>query len=80
MIAYDLPAMLDFVLNATGQQKLFYVGHSQGCLVLFGLLAERPEYNDKIELFAAMAPVTTVTYMRSPIRYLAPFVENAGGR
>ncbi|KAL3207488.1 hypothetical protein MRX96_039652 [Rhipicephalus microplus] len=66
MISYDLPAMLDFVLNATGQQKLFYVGHSQGCLVLFGLLAERPEYNDKIELFAAMAPVTTVTYMRSP--------------
>ncbi|XP_054921068.2 lipase 3-like isoform X2 [Dermacentor andersoni] len=78
MIAYDLPAMLDFVLNETGQQKLFYVGHSQGCLILFGLLAERPEYNDKIELFTAMAPVTTVTYMRSPIRYLAPFVEDAG--
>lgn len=77
MIAYDLPAMLDFVLNETGQQKLFYVGHSQGCLILFGLLAERPEYNDKIELFAAMGPVTTVTYMRSPIRYLAPFVEDA---
>ncbi|XP_075540811.1 gastric triacylglycerol lipase-like isoform X2 [Dermacentor variabilis] len=78
MIAYDLPAMLDFVLNETAQQKLFYVGHSQGCLILFGLLAERPEYNDKIELFTAMAPVTTVTYMRSPIRYLAPFVEDAG--
>lgn len=77
MIAYDLPAMLDHVLNETGRERLLYVGHSQGTLILFGLLAERPEYNDKIELFAAMGPVTTVTYMRSPIRYLAPFVENA---
>lgn len=77
MIEYDLPAMLDHVLNTTGRERLLFVGHSQGTLILFGLLAERPEYNDKIELFAAMGPVTTVTYMKSPIRYLAPFVEDA---
>ncbi|XP_077509467.1 gastric triacylglycerol lipase-like isoform X2 [Amblyomma americanum] len=78
MISYDLPAMLDFVLNKTGQEKLFFVGTSQGAMILFGLLADKPEYNEKIELFTAMGPVTTVTHMRSPIRYLAPFVENAG--
>lgn len=78
MIAYDLPAMLDFVLRKTGEEKLFFVGTSQGSMILFGLLADKPEYNEKIELFAAMGPVTTVTHMRSPIRYLAPFVENAG--
>ncbi|KAL3207490.1 hypothetical protein MRX96_039654 [Rhipicephalus microplus] len=78
MIKYDLPAMLDYVLNTTQQTKLIYVGHSQGTLVLFGLLSERPEYNKKIQLFNAMGPVTNVTFMTSPVRLLAPFAKDAG--
>ncbi|XP_037513150.1 lysosomal acid lipase/cholesteryl ester hydrolase [Rhipicephalus sanguineus] len=78
MIKYDLPAMLDYVLNTTQQTKLFYVGHSQGTLILFALLSERPEYNKKIQLFSAMGPVTNVTYMTSPVRLLAPFAKDAG--
>lgn len=27
---YDLPAMVDFILRQTGQEKLFYIGHAQG--------------------------------------------------
>ncbi|XP_061713891.1 lysosomal acid lipase/cholesteryl ester hydrolase-like [Cydia pomonella] len=27
---YDLPAMIDHVLNMTGKERLYYVGHSQG--------------------------------------------------
>ena len=45
---YDLPAMLDYVLNCTKTEKLFYVGHSQGTTSLLVLLSSRPEYNDKI--------------------------------
>lgn len=77
MIAYDLPAMLDYVLNTTQQTKLYYVGHSQGTLILFGLLSEKPEYNKKIQLFSALGPVTNVTYMKSPVRLLAPFARDA---
>lgn len=72
MIALDLPAMIDYVLEATDRRSLFYVGHSQGTQILFGLLSERPEYNRKIRLFCALAPVTTVTYMTSPLRIFAP--------
>lgn len=77
MIAYDLPAMLDYVLNTTQQTKLYYVGHSQGTLILFALLSEKPEYNKKIQLFSALGPVTNVTYMTSPVRLLAPFARDA---
>lgn len=77
MIAFDLPAMLDYALSMTQQEKLFYVGHSQGTLMLFALLSERPEYNSKIQLFSALGPVTTVTYMTSPVRLLAPFAKDA---
>lgn len=77
MITYDLPAMLDYVLNTTQQTRLFYVGHSQGTLILFALLSERPEYNDKIQLFSALGPVANVTHMTSPVRLLAPFTKDA---
>ncbi|CAN7976363.1 unnamed protein product, partial [Ixodes persulcatus] len=44
----DLPAMLDFVLNKTRQERLHYVGWSQGALMMFALLSERPDYNQKV--------------------------------
>ncbi|XP_064490284.1 gastric triacylglycerol lipase-like [Ornithodoros turicata] len=76
MIEYDLPAMLDFILKVTGAPKLQYVGHSQGTLMLFGLLSEQPQYNEKIKLFSALGPVSTVTYTISPIRLLAPWSKD----
>ncbi|XP_064488561.1 gastric triacylglycerol lipase-like [Ornithodoros turicata] len=75
MIEYDLPATLAFVLKVAGANKLHYVGHSQGTLIMFGLLSERPKYKEKIKLFTALAPVTTLIYARSPIRLLTPFAE-----
>lgn len=30
MAKYDIPASVDFILKKTGQEQLFYVGHSQG--------------------------------------------------
>lgn len=67
---YDLPDTIDFVLNKTGQSKLFYVGHSIGAGALFGLLSEKPHYNEKILLFSAMAPAVMYKNMKSGIRHL----------
>ncbi|XP_033003948.1 lipase member M-like [Lacerta agilis] len=33
MGTYDLPAMVDFILQKTGQKNIYYVCHSQGCTV-----------------------------------------------
>lgn len=33
MAMYDLPAMIDFVLQKTGQKQIYYIGYSQGCTI-----------------------------------------------
>uniref|UniRef100_L7LWE3 Lipase n=1 Tax=Rhipicephalus pulchellus TaxID=72859 RepID=L7LWE3_RHIPC len=47
MIRYDLPAQIDGILRHTGEAALNFVGWSQGGGIMFGLLADRPEYNKK---------------------------------
>ncbi|XP_075553581.1 gastric triacylglycerol lipase-like [Dermacentor variabilis] len=48
MIMYDTPSMIDAVLDRTNNTRLLYIGFSQGTQVLFGLLAQQPEYNKKL--------------------------------
>ena len=73
---YDIPAMIDHILNETGQKKLFYIGHSMGTTGFMVMANERPEYQDKIIMASLLAPVAYVNHMKSPIKYLAPFSKS----
>lgn len=53
---YDVPAMIDYIINKTSHQKIFYVGHSQGGTSFYISMSMRPEYNEKIRLASLMAP------------------------
>ncbi|XP_020807259.1 lipase 1 [Drosophila serrata] len=64
---YDLPAMIDAVLAKTGYQKLSYFGHSQGTTSFFVMASSRPEYNAKIHLMSALAPVAFMRHMKTPL-------------
>ncbi|XP_051655668.1 lipase member M-like [Manacus candei] len=66
MAMYDLPAMVDFVLQRTGQKQLYYVGYSQGCTIAFIAFSAMPELAEKIKMFFALAPVVTAKHSRSP--------------
>ncbi|CAH1160160.1 unnamed protein product [Phaedon cochleariae] len=64
---YDLPAKIDYILNMTGHSQILYVGHSQGSSQFFAMAALRPEYNDKIALMTALAPVAYMGNISSPL-------------
>jgi len=73
---YDLPAMYDHILQTTGQEKLFHIGHSMGTTGFWVAMNEKPEYNDKISGMFALAPVASTDNMKSPIRLIAPLAED----
>ena len=72
---YDLPAMINKTLETTGQEKLFYIGHSMGTTGFMVMSTMHPEMNEKIELASLMAPVAYLGHARSPLKYLAPFAD-----
>jgi Predicted hydrolases or acyltransferases (alpha/beta hydrolase superfamily) len=59
---YDMPATIDYILNITKEAKVYYIGHSMGTTMLFVMASLRPEYNDKIRLGMALAPIA---YLRN---------------
>ncbi|XP_074037777.1 gastric triacylglycerol lipase [Leptinotarsa decemlineata] len=68
---YDLPAKIDFIIEKTGQKKIFFIGHSQGTTEFFAMAALRPDYNNKIALMTAFAPVAYLENLISPLLKLA---------
>ncbi|XP_046510803.1 lipase member K isoform X2 [Equus quagga] len=77
MAKYDLPATINFIVEKTGQEQLYYVGHSQGTTIAFIAFSTNPELAKKIKIFFALAPVITVKYTQSPMKKLATLSRKA---
>ncbi|XP_078079693.1 gastric triacylglycerol lipase isoform X2 [Mustelus asterias] len=75
MATKDLPAVIDFILQKTSQQQLYYVGHSQGTTLGFIAFSTMPELAKKIKVFFGLAPVATVKYSVSPLAKLGQLPE-----
>lgn len=69
--------MIDYVLATTNQTQLHYIGHSQGTTSFFVMCSERPEYNEKIKLMHALAPVGYMNNAVSPVLRVAELVPTA---
>ncbi|NWI99204.1 LICH hydrolase, partial [Crypturellus undulatus] len=67
MAKYDIPAFVDFILKKTGQEQVFYVGHSQGTTMAFIAFSTLPNLAKKIKMFFALAPVATIKFATSPL-------------
>lgn len=64
---YDIPAIIDHILNTTNQKKLNYIGHSQGTTSFFVLASMRPEYNEKLLDVHLLAPVANLNNTRNQV-------------
>lgn len=63
---YDQPAIMDYITYRTGNEKMTYVGHSQGTTQMFHGLSENMDYfENKINLFVALAPITKIPNTQS---------------
>lgn len=70
---FDLPAMIEYALNKSGETQLYYVGHSQGTMMIWAGLSENQFLKKKIKLVFALAPVARLKNIYSPIKYFSYF-------
>ena len=47
MAHYDIPAMIEKVLELTGETELFYAGHSMGTTAFMAMHHYRPDIGEK---------------------------------
>ncbi|CAO2585239.1 Lysosomal acid lipase/cholesteryl ester hydrolase [Lemmus lemmus] len=67
MAKYDLPASINYILNKTGQEQVYYLGHSQGTTIGFIAFSQMPELAKKIKMFFALAPVMSLNFAKGPV-------------
>ena len=73
---YDAPAQIEYALSHTGRSKVTYIGHSQGTSQMFAALARNPDYwRQKVNLFVALAPVTSLHDTTSPLVRLMASIQ-----
>ncbi|KAL0984130.1 hypothetical protein UPYG_G00137490 [Umbra pygmaea] len=75
MAKKDLPAVVNHILKTTGQEQIYYVGHSQGTTIAFIAFSCMPELASKIKMFFGLAPVATASFTSSPMTKLSIFPE-----
>ncbi|XP_050441317.1 lipase 3-like [Adelges cooleyi] len=63
----DMPNMIDYILEVTGEPDVSYVGHSMGNAIFYVMCSERPEYAQKVRAMASMAPIAFLNHVKSPI-------------
>ena len=71
---YDVPAMIDHIIEQTKQEKIFMISHSQGATSFLVMASERPEYQEKMIASFALAPVAFLSRTENPLfQMLAPY-------
>eukprot|EP01006_Ploeotia_vitrea_P028555 TRINITY_DN61232_c0_g1_i1.p1 TRINITY_DN61232_c0_g1~~TRINITY_DN61232_c0_g1_i1.p1 ORF type:complete len:505 (-),score=31.17 TRINITY_DN61232_c0_g1_i1:1223-2737(-) len=78
----DIPAMVEYIIDATSAPSLSYVGFSQGTAQAFAAFSVQHELATKINLFIALAPATKVKefaaglgeFLIDPLIFASPLV------
>ncbi|XP_023422444.1 lipase member N [Cavia porcellus] len=65
MAKYDLTGVVDFIVNKTGQEKLYFIGHSLGTTIGFVAFSTIPELAQRIKMNFALGPVVSFKHPMS---------------
>ncbi|KAG8135372.1 hypothetical protein E2320_008397 [Naja naja] len=71
MAIYDIPAAINFILQKTEQDSLYYIGYSQGASIGFITFGILPYLSDRVKLFIALAPSYTLEGTNGTLGILA---------
>ncbi|KAL5581343.1 hypothetical protein UlMin_013785 [Ulmus minor] len=69
LVTFDLPAVFDHVYKETGQ-KLHYVGHSLGTLIVLASMSEGKLVN-QLKSASLLSPIAYLSYMRTALGVVA---------
>ena len=72
---FDLPAMINKVLETTREEQLVYIGHSMGATGFLAMAAFKPQMQSKILQANLLAPAAFMEHIRSPVRIIAPYAN-----
>ncbi|XP_055844313.1 lipase 3-like [Episyrphus balteatus] len=64
---YDLPAMIEHVCSVTGEEKVTYIGHSQGTTTFLVLNSLNTDFKHRIKSAHLLAPVAYMEHLQSPV-------------
>ena len=65
---YDVPAMIQKIIDTTGFEKITYFGHSQGTSQMFVALSDdktHAKINSQVDTFFALAPIIYIPNQES---------------
>ena len=60
MVDYDFFQGIDYALSVTGEESLYYGGHSMGCTQYLIMLSAKPEYNEKVNFIIIIIIYTNI--------------------
>lgn len=77
----DLPSTIDYIIHVTKENCVYYVGHGYGATAMYIMTSELPQYNQKVKLYASLAPAVYMTHQKSPFyKYMAYVLKTIGVR
>ncbi|XP_053167025.1 lipase member M-like [Hemicordylus capensis] len=75
MAIYDVPAAINFILQKTKQEALYYIGHSQGGSIGLIAFSVMPQLAQKVKLFLCFAPAYKLVHLKGPYYIFLSFPE-----
>lgn len=67
MIEGDVPAIINYVLKQTGQEKLIWIGHSMGGMIISSYIARFPDIQNKLESIVLIGSPLDFNYFKESI-------------